>query len=79
MAAKIPLLNMASSSMDRGIAGKAGTLQCMTAPTGMSFSVELEVDDKIAKEVAKDPLVNQEMKDAVKKVYDDLVERIGTT
>lgn len=74
---KVVMLDMASSSMDAEIARKAGKLEVMTPPKGMSFKVEVEFDSKIEKEVAKDPLVQQEMKDAVKAVYDDLVERIA--
>lgn len=74
----IILLNITSGTMDKAIADAAGKLEVMTAPKGMSFKVELEVDSKIEKEVAKDALINQEMKDAVRLVYDDLVQRIGT-
>lgn len=75
---KVVMLSMSGSTMDSDIARKAGTLEVMTAPKGMSFKVEVEFDSKIDKEVAKDPLLQNEMKDAVKAVYDDLVDRIGT-
>lgn len=75
--ASIVLIDMSSSSMTRDVAKKAGTLQIMTVPTSMGFKVELSLDSSIAKAVEKDPLVAQEMVDAVKDVYDELVTNIG--
>ena len=63
--------------MDDDIKSKAGTLEVMTPPKGMRFKVEVKFDSKIEKEASKDPLVNQEMMDAIRAVYDDLVDRIG--
>lgn len=74
---KVVIFDMPSSSMDSAIARKAGTLEVMVAPKGMDFKVEVEFDKKIEKEVGKDPLIQNEMNDAVKAIYDDLVERIA--
>ncbi len=68
---------MPSGSMASAIARKSGKLEVMTAPTNMGFKVEMQVDAGIFKAVAADPLVNQQMHDAVKAVYDTLVEDIG--
>jgi DNA repair exonuclease SbcCD ATPase subunit len=74
---KVTMFEMSASAMDRHIAAKSGALQVMVAPKGMSFKVEVEFDSKVEKSVAKDPLVMQEMSDAIKAVYEDLVARIG--
>lgn len=63
--------------MSSEVARKSGKLEVMTAPSSMGFKVELQVDAGILKAVAADPLVNQQMRDAVKAVYDTLVEDIG--
>ena len=73
----ILLVDMSSGSMGSDVARKSGRLEVMTAPTSMGFKVELQVDSSIWKAVAADPLVNQQMRDAVKAVYGTLVEDIG--
>jgi hypothetical protein len=73
----ILLVDMSSSSMSSEVARKSGKLEVMTAPSSMGFKVELQVDAGILKAVAADPLVNQQMRDAVKAVYDTLVDDIG--
>lgn len=73
----IKLTTKPSAKMDKDIETAAGKLQVMTAPKGMSFAVEIEVDKAILKGIEKDPLMQSIMSDAANAVYDDLVERIG--
>lgn len=63
--------------MDGDVQRAAGTLEVMTFPKGMKFSVEVEFDDKLKKEIGADPLLKQDMWLAVDEVYKDLVKRIG--
>jgi len=63
--------------MDEDIKNAAGPLEVMTYPKGMKFKVEVTLDSKVEKELAKDPLLNQQMTTALQTVYADLVKRIG--
>lgn len=63
--------------IDSAVARAAGTLQVMTCPKGLSFKVDVEFDSKMEKEIGADALLAQEMWLGVRKVYDDLVKRIG--
>ena len=74
---KVTIFEMSGSAMESAVARQAGTLEVMAAPRGMGFKVEIEYDSKIEKEAAKDPLLDQEMRDAIRAVYDDLIERIA--
>ena len=73
--AKITLFD--KPSMDADIAGAAGALQVLQPPKGMKFKVEVEFDSQIEKAAGKDPLLQQKMQEAAKKVYADLVAAIG--
>jgi hypothetical protein len=64
-------------SIDSDVSKAAGTLQVMTCPKGLRFEVDVEFDAKMEKEMGKDALLAQEMWLGVRKVYDDLVKRIG--
>jgi hypothetical protein len=48
----------------------------MVKPPALSFKVEFELDKKIEKEAAKDPLLQQEFKNAAQAVYDQTVKNI---
>ena len=74
---KVTIFEMSGSAMESAVARQAGRLEVMAAPRGMGFKVEIEYDSKIEKEAAKDPLLDQEMRDAIRAVYDDLIERIA--
>jgi hypothetical protein len=63
--------------IDSDVAKAAGPLQVMTYPKGLTFKLEVEFDAKMEKEIGKDALLAQDMWLGVKKVYDDLVKRIG--
>lgn len=63
--------------MDGDVAKAAGPLQVMTYPKGMKFTVEVEFDDKMKKEIGADALLKQDMWLEVDAVYKDLIKRIG--
>ena len=63
--------------LDSDVAKAAGPLQVMTYPKGLTFKLEVEFDAKMEKEIGKDALLAQDMWLGVRKVYDDLVKRIG--
>ncbi|MBC7598676.1 MAG: hypothetical protein H7238_06605 [Polaromonas sp.] len=73
---KVTIFEMSGSAMESAVARQTGTLEVMAAPRGMRFKVEIEYDSKIEKEAAEDPLLDQEMRDAVRVVYSDLIERV---
>lgn len=74
---KITIFEKKTSSMDADVARSAGKLQVLTPPQGMNFKVEVDIDSKVEKQAAADPLLHQQMVDAIKEVYDALVNRIG--
>jgi len=73
----LKLITMPSSVMDKAIASTAGPLKVMTAPTGMNFAIEIDVDKAIIKSIEKDPLLQSIMVDKAQEIYQDLVSRIG--
>ena len=70
-------LSFKPGDIDADVAKAAGALEVMTYPKGLTFKVDVEFDAKMEKEIGKDALLAQEMWLGVRRVYDDLVKRIG--
>ena len=77
MSTTITVLNFKSALMDAHIAKASGTLKVIEPPTGSHFAVTVEFDAKIIKTIEKDPLLQQQMQVAAKKVYDELIDAIA--